>query len=267
MRRLRLVATITLIAAIAAACTLHFSLSPSAALAPALALVLVLPGAAFIALLGLEVGIVQRGLYVLGTSIAITILTGLVLALTPWGLTRSSLTLSLAALTAAAALPSLARRGGRQKVASGRRTIRLRPVAIGVLLLACVVVVGALALAVHAEETQRYAGFTQFDAVPLPSVPASFRVTVANREDGWRQYEMRLSSGGVTRSLGSVSLGPGQEWSCVGSAEALAQSQSGSLRLMLFVKGQEDPYRVLVLWPFSQETRAAHASPSTGASP
>jgi uncharacterized membrane protein len=241
-RAVRVQAALVSLAVLAAAAAVALPRTLAADVAPLL--VLVLPGAALCELLRLRVGALERTLYWVGGSVSITILSGLVLDQTVWGLTRTSISLTLAAITVVTTLTSLVFVG--KRVSGWRLTFRTSPFVGALVLAACLVAAGAYLVAVHASETQRFTGFTEFGAFQARTGSDRVRVTIANREDGARRYALSLSVGRETRRLAGVSLAAGHAWSRTITIPDLCRTSRG-VRMLLNLDGRGAPYRSLTL--------------------
>ena len=244
MTRARLPLVLASLALLAGATALALPDTGAADVAPVLALLL--PGAALTELLGLRPGVLERGLYWVGASLSVTILSGLLLDRTSWGLTRTSFAVTLAGFTVVTALASIPLAAGEHERTGQSVNLRSRSAVAIVLLASCLVVAGAYVVAVHASQTQRFQGFTQFGAAAVSSKPSEVKVTVANREHGPRRYQLRLESGGTARNITTLSLSAGGEWSRTIAIPELCGTSS-SVRMLLYVSGRKAPYRSLTL--------------------
>jgi hypothetical protein len=195
-----------------------------------LPLVLVLPGYALSTLL-LPVGSAGPGhvnrllwhcSWVTGLSLAVTVLGGLALNLTPAGLTRASWAISLTVLTMLALAASAGQRAWRSRPGTAREAPARRPARshsiVGYKLaypVAALVVTGAaIGLAQVSAGWQRTPGFAQLWLVPARNSTAAGQATLGVRS-AYRQAEsfhLVLRRGTRTVSIWDFTLASGQTW-------------------------------------------------------
>jgi hypothetical protein len=196
-----------------------------------LLLVLVLPGYA-LAALTLPDGptrtspLLWRGIWTAGLSLAVAVFTGLLLNLTPVGLTRLTWTISLAAVTlavtvAAALLPRPAnhqRDPGRSlRPASGKggRFPRSAPSRAALVYAAGAVAIAgaAIGLAMVSSGRQHTPGFAQLSLVPKEAaVGGQVTLGVRNRYQGSEAFALVLLRGAQPVGTWDFTLGAGQSW-------------------------------------------------------
>lgn len=189
----------------------------------ALPLVLVLPGLA----LGLAlfppgaIGRAERATLAVGLSLALVVLGGLALNLTPWGLRPLPWAILLGGVTLIAGGAGLlrARAARRAPTPAGgvpRRGGGLTIPQAALLALAAIVVGGALALTVRGARGQETVGFTQVWMVQAAADdPAQVRLGVSNREPATTQFLLHLAVEGQPRRVWTLQLASGETWEAV----------------------------------------------------
>lgn len=154
----------------------------------------------------------ERILLALGLSLALTALCGYVLNLVPSGLNRTSWAIALGSLTVLAAGVAYFRRPATSAGSMGRWDLSARPIVI--LVLALLLVLGALSISINAAVNQAKPGFTQMWMLPSAGTDSpTLRLGVRSHELSTLQY--RLEVRGVrktTLSLGPITLRPGATW-------------------------------------------------------
>jgi hypothetical protein len=222
----------------AAACSAGVAI-PGFRVVAGLFLVLVLPGYALSALIvpagpGEEARIspvLSRGMWAVGLSLAVTALGGLLLNLTPVGLTRMTWALSLSAVTVLAVAASAWRRGRRSHAgglgpaapAAPRTLRRLRMVArYGYGLAAFAIAAAAIGLAVVSAGWQHSPGLGQLWLVPARSTAASGMATLGVRSgyQGTGTFHLILRRGAHVIGTWDFTLGAGRSWQRTVSAPA-----------------------------------------------
>ena len=190
-------------------------LSAALRLLIALPLVLVLPGYAVTAAVfpRRRLGAPETIAFSLGLSLAVLVLAGLALSLTPWGMGTVPWGIFLGVMALAAA-------GGwrRQHGMSGVGGTIPLPAARTALpfAAAALIVLAALRLAIVGQAQQPQAGFTQLWILPAPASAGNagaIRVGIATKEPAPTRYIVRLSAGGRTlRVWPDVAIAPGRGW-------------------------------------------------------
>lgn len=200
-------------------------------IAAGLPLVLVLPGYALSTLIvpdgprarGKISPALWRSMWTAGLSLAVAVLGGLLLNLTPAGLTRVTWTLSIAGLTVLAAAVS-----GWRRRRSGARLWRFSRPAPATRLAACYALAavaiagGAICLAAASAGWQHHPGFAQLWLVPGRGTAAGARATLGVRSGyaGARMFHVVLRNGSGAVVTWDFSLGAGQTWQQTISAPA-----------------------------------------------
>jgi hypothetical protein len=162
-----------------------------------------------------------RGIWTAGLSLAVTVLGGLLLNLTPVGLTRMTWALSLSALTMLAVAASAWQRHQRSQAvdrapaapAASGTPPRLRiVVAYGLASLA--ITATAIGLAVASAGWQHSPGFAQLWRVPARSTVASGEATLGVRSgyQGTERFHLVLRRGAHAIGTWDFSLGAGRSW-------------------------------------------------------
>jgi len=183
-----------------------------------LPLVLVLPGYALAALLFTRqgMGIAERLMLSLGVSLVLTVLSGLLLNLIPYGLQTRSWALILGAVTLGASLGALARRRSSEPASDERRLIGITLPA-GILLgLAALIVAGAITLSRSgATQQQNNAGTTQLWMLPATNSSQLYnvRLGVSNMQPTNAEYDLTVSVDGTTiQHWSALQLKPHEQW-------------------------------------------------------
>ena len=159
--------------------------------------------------------IAERLLFSLGLSLALMAVGGLLLFWSKHELRPTAWTILLGAVTLLAAVVALARSWQRPAPASiGARLTKAQSIQ---LVLAALLVVGAVQLSRAGAAQGRNAGFTQLWM--LPSDPArrnSLRLGVANHELRAMSYRLQVASGGaIVDEWPQITLAPDQQWSAI----------------------------------------------------
>lgn len=178
---------------------------------------LVLPGYALAEVIfpRRSLGMPGRLIAAFGFSLAVTVLGGVALNWTPWGLRAESLAAVLGSVTVVACGFALMRRR-----AGGRESSPLRPastltvrdrVLIGLGLAA---VTGAFILASTGASQVGTRKFTQFWILPVDgSSPPAVRIGIENHEGATVAYRVRLMTGStIIQEWGSIEVTAGTRW-------------------------------------------------------
>jgi uncharacterized membrane protein len=180
----------------------------------AVPLVLILPGYALtFALFGRNVlGGPERLLLSLGLSIALTILGGLLLNLTPWGLQENTWVLLLVGITLTASAVALIRHN-EPLVTTLQWRSKLRVTEILLYEAAAVVLVGAIWIAAQPAPVTRAIGYTSLWIVPDDARVMVFTLGINSAETETTVYRLELQLGGkVIQEWSPLVLEPGQVW-------------------------------------------------------
>lgn len=181
----------------------------------ALILVLTLPGYFLVAAAfpGLAIGIAERLVLSLGTSLAMTVIVGLVLDRTPWGLTTASWGVALLGATAIAATMAWLRAPPRRRTGgwSGLTLTRREGVLFGA---AAVVTIIAAGVAYSGARYQPSPGFTQLWLMPADDQDGpAVQVGIRNMERGETTYTVVVSVDGMApRTWAGIAVGPEEVW-------------------------------------------------------
>lgn len=153
----------------------------------------------------------ERLLLSLGLSLAVIVLGGLLLNLTPWGLRVGSWAVLLSLTTAVAGGIGLARRR-RQPAAVGTPGGRsLGWAQIALCGLAVLVLAGAMGLTVHGAQGQATVGFTQLWMTQGEGGGAA-NLGLSNREPATTEFRLQFEVDGRVRRSWTLSLAPGETW-------------------------------------------------------
>jgi uncharacterized membrane protein len=201
-------------------------LGPAPIRVPAGLIVAFLPGLAITRAIQTRTRIegTEQLLLVPGISLAVAVITGLVLNSADVRLTAGNWAIALGLATAAGVAAEAMlkqehevtrprRRHGRLTAASRRGRSTLDVASAAMFVIAALVVSAAVASGVRAQRDRDIqTGFTQLWAVPEPGSPSAVRVGVRSHERGDARYRIRVSiEGRVVRSQ-ALTLRPGQTW-------------------------------------------------------
>jgi uncharacterized membrane protein len=177
-----------------------------------LPLVLLLPGYAALAALfpSRRFGAIERLVLSIGVSIAITILGGLLIHVTPWGLQHYSWVSLLGGLVLLGTAVAAVRRS--DNFCLTMQSIRFKRVDAFVLGLALTVLVAGGAVAVYAAQYQYTPDYASLWMLPSEDVENSVRIGVRN--GSWATtYRLRIRTGDETiREWSSLSLEEEERW-------------------------------------------------------
>ncbi len=205
----------------------------------ALSLVLVLPGYALTSAVFSEgkLDVPERLLLVPGLSLVLAILGGLVLNLTPWGLSTVPWVLLLSGTTLGAGALALARRQKRPMGVTRRLTIGLDARQGALVGLAILVSGVALEMSRGAAIRQQTPGFTQLWLLPRGTTSHSTTVQVGIHSlwPETTRYRLQIltgSSGHIVRTWNTIILQSGDDWS---TTIYLPISGRGTIRANLYL--------------------------------
>lgn len=243
--------TVILVAAAAVAVTLLGIDNGAARVAVALPLVLIAPGYALQAALfpTRELSGVERGLYSVGLSLAITILGGLMLNWSPWGLQAASWALLLGAAALLASAIAWLRRPRLLMPAERPRGPALSLRHGLLLVLAAALVAGAVAAVRAPVASQGLQGYTALWLVPAANGDRrSVRLGIGSQEFASTRYRLRLEMNRrVIRDWPAIELGTGERWEQ--QIELPADLPDGAVDAVLYrLDSPESVYRRVTLW-------------------
>lgn len=212
-------------------------------------LVLLLPGYALVAALlpGRSLSVGERAAAAIGTSLAVAVLLGLILDLTPGGLRTTSWAGALGTLTLGSAGAAIVRRRARTEA---RRRVPMGAGLAGMAVAGALVSIALIAAANGALAHQQQAAFTQLWMVPSPGAPSgprSIEVGLTSHQPAIRVYRVEISSGGHLLRSWSVELRPGQSW--LRDVTLAGPGQLPQLHAAIYPPGQVLPYRQVDLPP------------------
>jgi uncharacterized membrane protein len=191
-----------------------------------IALALLLPGYALSLLLlprttlrrAIGMSAVRRGMWTVGLSLTVTVLGGLLLNLTPLGLTRTNWTILLTALTVLAAVgtavdrrrhrPRTQRRPPAAQRFWGPATIRSASYGLGALM----AVTAAIWLAYSGAAGQTPAPVTQLWLIPQQATPGMATVGIRNNQADAEQYSLSIHTGTRTTNNWQLTVAAGRTW-------------------------------------------------------
>jgi hypothetical protein len=226
----------------------------------ALPVVFLLPGYAISAalLVHTPVAFGERVMYSLGISLATVMLSGLLLAITPWGLQAGPWALMLLGATLVAALVAHSRRAGSSTQPSWIGIPR-PDVGQSVLFgLAAFLLAGALLFAAFGQANKPYADFTQLWILPA-NAPATqpgqdeIQLGFQNMGKVTLTYRLELTDNGILlhewpdRGESPITLQPGQKWETTIAVPADA-FHTGPVQATLYrLDDPTTPYRTVYL--------------------
>lgn len=214
----------------------------------AVPLVLILPGYALTmaALPNLTLGFVERLIFTLGLSLAIAVVGGVVLNLTPWGLQEGTWAAWLGTVTVVAGVIAILRRRMQADTKSSPVIVGLSMRQTLVFGLAICITLGAIGLARYGATQQQSASFTQLWIQPVnQGGMRSVHLGVESMERQPTQYRLELKSdGSVVREWPSIDLAPGKTW----ETTATLATGTGSVEAILYrAEAPETVYRFVIL--------------------
>jgi len=190
----------------------------------------------------------EKVAFILGLSLAVDILGGLVLNLTPWGLQTSSWVILLSGFTFGAVGVAIWRRKHIPAVQQMKPHLDIRQ---GVLFgLAAVIAGGALAVASLGVLNQPSQRFTQFWILPVKDANVdTVQVGISNMETTDISYKVELKIGKkVIRDWSPIELKRGENWT-VEFALPKKQTEVEMVEALLYRLDSPDTiYRRVTLW-------------------
>jgi uncharacterized membrane protein len=219
-------------------------------------LVLVLPGYALTSALfpRQALGIPERLVFSLGLSLAIVLLGGLVLNLTPFGLRAGSWAVFLTGITLGACAVALVRRRGQDISTSGWLGDIGLTFRQGLLLgLAALIVCGAVAVSIIGAERQPSPGFTQLWILPVGGAANAkhvVRLGMSNTESKAMEYRLAVNMNGkVVKEWPAIDLSPNEKWEATLVLPQTGHSGTARVEAMLYrTDAPTTIYRHVVLW-------------------
>lgn len=199
--------------------------------------ILFLPGyASSYALFGrATLGGIERLLLSVAASIALSILTGVLLNLTSWGLQSNTWLVALVSVTLVAGVVAFLR--GHEPLMTSVRTkrIALRPADALLYGVATLVVIGALQIAYVPAPASRVEGYTSLWILPAETNAPVANVGFTSAELETTQYRLDLLvEGRPVQSRPQIVLEPGQSW-----AEAFPLANPGTRVEALLYRAEE----------------------------
>lgn len=221
-----------------------------------LPLVLVLPGYALTCALFPKraLGITQYIVFSLALSLAILILGGLVLNWMPSGLNTRSWTVLLSGITLIASTVALIRRRGEYISASAwlRVDLGLNFRQGLLLVLAAIVICGAVVVSYRGAAQQPFPGFTQLWILPAngASVKNTISLGVSNMELTAMEYNLTVNMDGkVVKVWPSIYLKLNEKWQATLVLPQTTQTRTARVEALLYQTiAPTKIYRHVVLW-------------------
>lgn len=220
----------------------------------ALPLVLVLPGYALTTALfpRRDFPIPQLLIFSIALSLALVVLGGLILNLTPSGLQADSWAVLLGSTILAACAVTLIRRRGQSIPTSAWLRVgymRLKFGQVLMLVLSVLIICGAFAVSIIGAEHQPYPGFTQLWLLPVsgPHSQNTIQLGVSNMESTTMNYRLAVNvNGKEVAEWPSLNINPNQKWET-----SLVLQQTGKAKVEADLYRLDAPksiYRHVVLW-------------------
>jgi uncharacterized membrane protein len=221
--------------------------------AAALLFVLLLPGWAITAALLPErvFGFWERLAISVGSSIAIAMLTGLLLHLTPWGIQTGVWWSLMAGITLIAGLVALGRLRTRLTI-PGVRLNRAQVAQVGLIGLALLVSSLAVIIARQPSPPQGFEGYTSLWIFPFRyEGDHAIQVGVSSQEFDDVAYRLELQwNGQVIKEYPPFNLSPGESMDVILQFEGDFLAAGGAIQAMLYrMEDQEQVYRQVTWWP------------------
>jgi uncharacterized membrane protein len=206
----------------------------------------------------------ERILLSVGLSVAIDIVSGLLINLSSDGLVTTSWGAVLGAITVGGALVALVRWWGKPtrrqadaamppdlRKKSFRDTYFASPLVCVMALVSVVTVAGAFAISLFAAQNTPSAGFTQLWLLP-PTGSASVQIGVRNEEQTTKEYIVQLTaSGSLVYTWNNISLEPGQSWTTTAPLPADVANSSFQVPVeatLYLADAPNQPYRQTLIW-------------------
>ena len=218
----------------------------------AVPLVLFTPGYALVKALFLdrEVKLPERLLFSVGLSIAITILGGMLLNLTSWGLQRFSVSLLLALVTMVASLIAILRRVFQPRAIRHPTRLKFDSTSLALLVLASFLVFLSIGLAHLPAPAKGFQGYTLLWILPAGNGQEGYRVGLENDEFSMMIYQLQIEAGGEQiMEIPSLSVDRGQRWERLIEIPPEHQGQYPITARLYRADSPQDVYRTVRYWP------------------
>ncbi len=218
-----------------------------------LPLALILPGYALSSALFPKgsLGVPERVVFSLSLSLIIVILSGLVLNLTPFGLRTNSWAVCLGGITLGASCIALKRRRGQDKPASRWVMERLTFRQGLLLVLAGVIICGAVAVSINGASQQTHTAFTQLWILPVRGANSknTVRLGVSNMEPQAENYLLEVDVNGLLVQVWSaIDLKPNENWETTLVLQQTGQTGPAKVDAFLYRGTSTTIYRHVLLW-------------------
>lgn len=214
-----------------------------------LPLAFMLPGYALLSALfeNASFGWVERGFYAVGASIIITILSGLLLNLTPWGLQAQSWSLLLAGLTLALCVVASRRR---LPVQTNLPRLGLAPLSIILYAVAALTLTSAIAFAHTQAEQLSVEEGAQLWMLPAQADRPTLQVGIDSTGIAPATYRLLIKADGkVLREWPNLTLAGGEQWQTTLDGASIA-GVVGPIQAQLYQANAPDTiYRQTQVWP------------------
>jgi uncharacterized membrane protein len=210
------------------------------------------------------IGVPERVTLSVGLSIAISIVGGLLLNLTPWGIQRASWGILLGTITLVANLVAFVRRWRSGALRQSHTFVKItRRQALS--LATAVLIAGfALAISVMGAKEQHVSNFTQLWITPANKAGEELvRIGISNQEQLTRNYRLQVTAqDNVVRVWPVIELAPGQKWE--DTASLPPTGVLGTVEAELYLADDlATAYRTVALWRGMPTDIAASATPTS----
>lgn len=193
-------------------------------------------------------GIGERVALSVGLSLALVVITGLLLELSPWHLSAQSWLVSLSLLTIVLCVAALVRSRSELPEPSDRSRARVGRIEIAAFSAAGLLAIGALVLAWSGATRQTGAPFTQLWLVPAHATMPVLEIGVENHEATVVTYRLEVLTGtAVVREWGPITLSNGERWTQRFDAPQLVDDDASVTALLYRADLPPDPYRTVFL--------------------
>jgi uncharacterized membrane protein len=196
----------------------------------------------------------ERIVFSLGLSLIIVILSGLVLNLTPFGLRTNSWAVCLGGITLGASGVALVRRRGQDEPAPRWLMERLTFRKGLLLVLAGVIICGAVAVSINGASQQSHTAFTQLWILPVSGANSknTVRLGVSNMEPRAENYLLEVDVNGlVAKVWPAIDLRPNENWETTLVLQQTGRTgQIGPAKVEVFLYRDTSTtvYRHVLLW-------------------
>ena len=198
----------------------------------------------------------------IGLSLSVSILTALVLSLATNGLQTGSWLTVIVATVLGACWVAFRRRQSlepesRSRTAPHRKSARVRARDVMLLVIASVIIVGAVAFARTPLPAKNVQGYTALSIIQGSAAsPPTVRVSIASEELQAQLYRIELRTETKVTYVNRIGLVPGQKWSATVRVPSPPPGQQSLVEAALYRNNQPDTrYRSVHVWVSSGGAR------------